>query len=596
MIYLLLLLLFVIASFSFGNIILKFLKFETNKSFEKFLIAEGIGIGSFSYLLLLLGYLGIIDNLVYILIVVILSLFIILFVKELRIKSIKLSLNKISPIYMVFVCFLGIIFICHILSCFIPITDTDSLYYHLSIPKQFIKVKKIYDVTKIFKYATFPQIGEMLYMFAIAVKDEILASFIHFWFAVLTTILIYIAGKQICDRKTAIISASMFISLPVVNELVGTAKIDLILSFYFLLSVYCLVRYDETLTKNWFWLSAIFCGFSFGTKYTGIFSLLSLPIFFIYLKLNNKNSYLSLKDIILFFVIFFSISSFWLVRNYVYTNNPFSPFLYKIFDGKNWNDFLEADLKNHLSSCKQPVIKYLKDFIGENGDIYFLSFLILTFLNYRFENKQMIYFLLLGVINFFLSSIFMPSIVRFLLPSLTILILVCGYIFVRVIEDNLHLKSFVKTIIVLYLFFSVGYKAWLSISKILNNIEVIIGRVSKKEFLSRRLNFYNVVEYANKNLDHKETILSLNDPGGFYFKHNFIVSYHSIIGSPVHTLDNPEDIVDYLKEKNINWIFVNFSDYYKKSIRKSVLLSPEYVNKYLSIEFSKNNAYLYRVK
>jgi 4-amino-4-deoxy-L-arabinose transferase-like glycosyltransferase len=99
-------------------------------------------------------------------------------------------------------------------------------------------------------------------------------------FAVLTGIVLYLLGKELYDRKTALWAVAL-LSLSALHMLVSTSiSFDgTFLTFYTLLTMYCYVKYSKTLDRNWL----IYCGLAFGlcvlTKYTGVLVFFAVMLY-----------------------------------------------------------------------------------------------------------------------------------------------------------------------------------------------------------------------------------------------------------------------------------------------------------------------------
>ncbi len=591
-------LLFLMAVFLIGSNILKFFYFIDINFEEEFIISEGIGWGIFSFLTFLMGCLGILEKIIFQIIITLFGILgIIRFIKKNKPISLSTLVNFRDKIYIFFIVLGFISIISYLLSCYLPILESDVLIYHLSIPKIFIQEGKIYNISEWFKYATFPQLAEMLYLSSMIISNETLANFIHTFFGILSAFLIYIICKKFIDIKTGIIAAVTFLILPVVKDLSGTAMVDLMLNFYFLLVIFSCLEWLNKKDIKWFYLSGVFCGFSFGVKYTGIVFLYLVILTILWLK--NRTDSLSkffIKDYAIFLSIFLILVFPWIIKNYLWTKNPFSPFFYNIFGGTNWNDYLQMDLINHFISDKKPVIKYLYDFIGENGDIFVLFIIFIPFLKLPTNIK---FLTLCGAIYMFISIFFFPRIFRFMLPGISILVIYTSYIFIQVLENKeIFRLKYLRSFLLLYFLLSVSYKTLLAIQKITlhNKWKVLIGIESKENYLRKNTEYFSVIEYINSNLSKDDILLSLNESRGYYFKPKFLVSYHTKIGSVVHTSKDIEHIIRHLRKNKIYYLFINRSDYYSKSQRYTLLIENWVLEKYFFLLNTNGICYIYRIK
>ena len=113
-----------------------------------------------------------------------------------------------------------------------PELSFDALWYHLTLPKIFLMQNGInYIPGGLFYYSTMPKLGELLYVGALSMSNEILAKLIHASFAFLTGIVIYILARKYTGRKYALLAVVMFFSNIVVLWEATIAYIDLIRTF-----------------------------------------------------------------------------------------------------------------------------------------------------------------------------------------------------------------------------------------------------------------------------------------------------------------------------------------------------------------------------
>jgi hypothetical protein len=79
----------------------------------------------------------------------------------------------------------------------------------------------------------------------------------------------------------------------------------------------------------------IFAGFCLSTKYTALISVSGLFAVGFFLTLRKQSGKESLKRAALFALPALLIYLPWLIKNSIYTGNPFYPALYDIFRGQN---------------------------------------------------------------------------------------------------------------------------------------------------------------------------------------------------------------------------------------------------------------------
>ena len=133
---------------------------------------------------------------------------------------------------------------------------------------------------------------------------------------------------------------SFFLSLPVIIKLSITVYVDLGLYYFSTASLIYLFKWiEEDFKIKYLIFSAIWCGLALGTKYNGLIILFLLTLFvpFIYLRsihsrMLNKNRAMGYGAV--FMIVSLMVFSPWMIKNYIWTNNPIYPLYDSLFNSK----------------------------------------------------------------------------------------------------------------------------------------------------------------------------------------------------------------------------------------------------------------------
>lgn len=214
----------------------------------------------------------------------------------------------------------------------------DSLMQHLGLPWQYILNQRIVaNEYHIFSY--FSQNAEMLFMWALLLKNETLARLLNWTFWVGMIILIYGTLRTMSSKRVwALIGSSIFAVLLATFWEISIAKTDLAFAFY-LLCGYSLWIYMEDGRKDV--LSSyhyMLCGFMFGaasgTKYIGFLAathiLMVQGVSSLFQKTSDEHApkvwnTISLPLLLIFAGIVIAFSP-WGIRNFALTRNPIYPY------------------------------------------------------------------------------------------------------------------------------------------------------------------------------------------------------------------------------------------------------------------------------
>jgi hypothetical protein len=401
-------------------------------------------------------------------------------------------------------------------------------------------------------------------------------------FGVFCALLLLSYTKEKAGLNAGLIAVLVFYLAPVTRRLSGSSMVDLGLTFYFIISGLAFLKWIETGKWKWIRLFFVFSAFSFGVKYTGVMSLLWIPAGLLYAIMTGYQLDIKLfsRKMISGIVLFAVLISPWLIRNYAYTGNAVSPFLYKYLGGRNWNEYLEDDWKWHLKGgvAHADVRDFLKQKISFIFRIFeHLPMIIAAFFVFFFREggrRSVMKFLLVFSLIYIITGVFIfPGVYRFYLPAAALLCAVSGTVYSIVLDTagRPALKA-VRILIMLFLIAGISNRFAESGKDVFERMKVISGSETREEYLRDNLDCYGLAAYINGNLSWSDSILSLNETRAYYFNTRFLVSHEVVPGSIVHTSSDISLITAALKGGGINYLFLSKTKYRKEHQRHTVLL------------------------
>jgi len=216
----------------------------------------------------------------------------------------------------------------------VPPVSRDALIHHLAVPMLYIEHGAIYEIPQI-RFSYYPMSLDYLYLIPLYFGNDIFPKYIHFAFALATALMLFCYLKAKINTEYALFGALFFLSIPVVVKLSIVVYVDLGLIFFSTASIlYILTWLENDFKLKYLIISAVSCGFALGTKYNGliVFFLLTLFVPFIYLRSASNRTASQMKGFgygVIFFAVAFLIFSPWMIKNYIWTDNP----LYPLYDG-----------------------------------------------------------------------------------------------------------------------------------------------------------------------------------------------------------------------------------------------------------------------
>ncbi|MBN2374244.1 glycosyltransferase family 39 protein, partial [bacterium] len=227
-------------------------------------------------------------------------------------------------------CLLALLIGSIVILAWVPPVSRDALVHHLAIPKLYLTHGGIYEIpSMVFSY--YPMNLELLYMVPLWLGNDIVPKFIHLSFGLFTAWLIYAYIRERIGASYAILGVLLFLSIPIIVKLSVTVYVDLGLVFFSTASLILLMRWrQDSFRLKHLIFSAICCGLAMGTKYNGLITFLLIGLFvpFLYAKYGpaNRTSFFRSSAYGLIFVsVALLIFSPWMIRNYLWTQNPIYP-------------------------------------------------------------------------------------------------------------------------------------------------------------------------------------------------------------------------------------------------------------------------------
>lgn len=476
------------------------------------MFVASLTIGIYSYLIFLLGILG----LLYKNIIISLSLLyffaaftFLLKLKIININFTKIKLSRFSKFVLLLIFSQALV---NLIGALGPELAFDALWYHLTIPKIFLENHKIFHIPgNLLYYSDLPKSIDLIYLSALSFSNEILAKIIHFSFGALSVLVLYKLSRRFLNQELSLLSCLIFYSNLVVGWQSITAYVDLGRTFFEIVAFYEFILWIEKKNLRNLIYAGVLIGLSLTTKISAINSIFIFSLLILLINVYNKLSIKNLaKDILTF--IFFSIliPLLYFIFSYLNTGNPIFPLFESNF---------QFDFDRNLLDVFQLFL-YSLDPISP---VYLIFLPIVIFLFKRFDIKLKIlfYYSILSLIFWYLTSSFGGS--RFILPYLP------AFSILAVIPVNFTKnKLFKKYLILLIIAIAVSSISYRFLANY-KYIPVILNIESKDNFLSNNLNFsfgdfYDTDGYFKNNIRNDDRVLLYGFHNLYYVNFPYIDS------------------------------------------------------------------------
>lgn len=243
--------------------------------------------------------------------------------------------------------FLAVVGALTLLSALAPsaANDWDGLSYHLAVPKVWLEGGRITFLPWV-SHSNFPFTIEMLYGLGLGLlpDGQPLAKFFNWLAGALTVLAIYALGRRCWGKPAGLVGGAIFAGMPLILWEGGTAGNDLAVGLYSTLAFIGVLNWWRGRSQGWLWVAALACGFALGSKLFAvvIWAFLSMAVL-LHTAVGQKQPWPRAVALAAKFALLSAVvAAPWYVKSQIMTGNPFYPFFYGWFGGREWGPLAEA--------------------------------------------------------------------------------------------------------------------------------------------------------------------------------------------------------------------------------------------------------------
>lgn len=429
--------------------------------------------------------------------------------------------------------------------------DYDSLVYHLAAPQRYLMDGRVTELS--YDHHTyFPFAMEMLFALGLKLSGPVLAKLFHWLMLPLCFLTIIAIGKRHASLRSGLLAAALFASIPIVLIEATTAYIDLGLTLFVLAAFLCFINWLQTRQSFWLLWSGAMCGFACNTKYFGVLFFGWLLLWAIGDMARRKE--FQLKPLLGFCLLTALLGGLYYVRNWIWVGNPVFPFAYEIFGGKGWTlemakayahdqegfgfgrgplDWLLLPFRAswtplNFNSPYWPLLNVPMENNGALGRFEVAGHLIQTIVGPALlafgvpviflKNKPLaVRFLLWSFLFFWVFWAASSQQLRYLIPTLALLGVACGWGVVRLQQRSALLQWVAGIALVAWLLF-VPLLTW---HRLGDAVPVALGQVQPTAYLERTFAGYSAMDWASKNTDGDAVFAVFGEPRNFYLQRRY---------------------------------------------------------------------------
>lgn len=466
------------------------------------MFAFAIIVGLYSYIIFFLGIFGFLNE-EYIAVSLLFIVFLLFIFRkrfEFRLLRFSSSLEKVCIIILMFQATVNLV------GALGPELGFDALWYHLTLPKLYLKTGTIEFIPGgLLYYSTMPKLAEMLYAAALSIGNEVSAKLIHYMFGILSLVALYKAARHFVSKELSLLCVLFFYSNLVVGWESMTAYVDLARTFFEVLALWSFILWMQKKKTKWLIMLGIMIGLAITTKLVAMQSLL------IYAFLVFSLSREKLKNMFMFVITSLIVPLPWFIFSYLSTGNPFYPLF--------TNFYVTTVLEQNFVQKLVDLFIYPEDPISP----LYLGTIPLILVTYKFFSKELkavSIFVLIATIFWVITP--HTGGTRFFIPYLPAFSIIC----IAALEKIKSNKRVYIATISLIIFISISSVIYRGIANA-RYMPVLIGRQSKEEFLTKNLNFsygdfYDVDNYFKKNIKSTDKVLLYGFHNLYYVDFPFV--------------------------------------------------------------------------
>jgi 4-amino-4-deoxy-L-arabinose transferase-like glycosyltransferase len=436
-----------------------------------------------------------------------------------------------------------------------PLTGSDAMHYHFTAP--LLEIGRPEQPIFWLAHSFFVGLGHELIALGLVLGGDRLALLLIFFGGCLTAVALFQMARKWMPPEWSLAAALTFLMTPMVFWQISTAgSPDIWMGFYAVMAALAVGQAEGASTRRWLILASVYAGAGASIKYTGW--ILPAVIVLCVLWMTKSLLWAALCS-----AAALATGVFPLLRNFLWTGDPFFPFLSRWMGKVPVNEFgleaIQADVHSHAFSTQPLHILYFLAAMTVRGADYglghyfgpvLLAFLPLAFFcNWR---SRLVRVAAALCVSMLFANALTTQMARFLLPAYPLaLALVIFGAAVASREGGAFVRFGCAATLALFGLFCVTSDTLYA----KDFLSVAVGLESKAAFLNRMAPDYQAAAFVNSALAQR------TGKALIFFRHSYYLRVPYENGDPGESwgmnpavLTNPQALLAFLKEQNIAWV------------------------------------------
>lgn len=405
----------------------------------------------------------------------------------------NLKLNKLDICILSII--LGFALVKFIINLVNPPFGWDCLNYHFTFPVEWLKNGNL-DVPIVvsddFAPSYYPVNGSLFFFWLILpFRSVFLADLGSFPFFILSGLAVYAVSKKIgLDRRLSFYATALFLLIPNFFKQLEIAYVDIMVCALFLITVYYILKLNDSFQLKNIILAGISIGLLTGTKTLALLYSITLFLAVCYLcvlKIKKKGVIYGL----IFLALIVLGGGFSYIRNFLWTGNPLYPIDVQLLGKTIFRGVIDrVNYSAHFVSGDYKISKILfHEGLGLQTLLFILPGMLCGLLVSFIKEKRKLslfraYFFCLPFILWFIWRYIIPlANVRYFYPALAVAMIIGFYIFSS-LKISLKIIQFLTVICVFASLTELSGHMELFVSLILSAILFVILYKNYSKFIS----------------------------------------------------------------------------------------------------------------
>jgi hypothetical protein len=436
-----------------------------------------------------------------------------------------------------------------------PVTGSDALHYHFTIPALWLRdgFAPIYGIINSFGVGQ----AHMLIALGLGFGSDHFSMGLIFLGGIFSAAALFVLARNWMSVERSLAVTLVFLLSPIAFwQMTVAGSPDLWIAFYATLAILAAARGITLRSAKWAALTGFLAGAAAGSKYPVWIIPMALAMIFL---IECRSFWLAAASSVAAFVAGLAP----LIRNAMWTDNPFFPYVSNLFPPHKMNEatLFSTMLDTHISAQHSGFalwIEYPLRMVLDGQDYgaaHYLGPTILAFaplLLFAYRPGPLFRVGAWVWAAMFFSNMATSQMARFLLPvfGIALAITFAGVETVSKISRPFVRLTCNASVAIFLLFGAAGFVAYGR-----DFLPVSVGLESRQHFLEREAPNYQGSSFANVLLNGK--------PGAtlVFYQHLYYLQFHFVVGDPDSNWDlysenyaTPGAMLEWMRKNNVRWI------------------------------------------